>query len=102
MEMAAYIRKDRLDDAARLKVEDCMSCGGCSYACPSHIPLMHYFEYAKGLLKAQHREGRRHERFKMHAEARRARMEKQARLKAEAAARKARPAPAESAPCPQG
>ncbi|MEI6558629.1 MAG: electron transport complex subunit RsxC [Rhodospirillaceae bacterium] len=99
LEMSSYIRHDRLEDATRLNVQDCMSCGGCSYACPSHIPLMHYFEYAKGRLKAHDREHNKRERLKKLAEARRLRMEKQARAKAEAAARKARPAPAPDSRC---
>ena len=100
LEMAAYVRKDMLEDAAHIKVQDCMSCGGCSYICPSHIPLMHYFEYAKGRLKAHDSERRRHERTKKLAEARHIRLEKQARAKAEAKANKARSAPNDASPQP--
>jgi electron transport complex protein RnfC len=28
---------------------DCIECGCCSYVCPSHIPLVDYFSFAKAL-----------------------------------------------------
>ena len=33
-------------------LKDCIGCGSCSYVCPAHIPLVHYFNYAKGELAA--------------------------------------------------
>jgi len=78
VEMAAFIRKDHLDDAAKLGVQDCFSCGSCSWVCPSHIPLVQYFNYAKGMLSAQAREARKNERVKTLAEARTERLEKAA------------------------
>lgn len=101
LEMAAHIRKDDIESAARIGVEDCISCGSCSYICPSHIPLMHYFEYAKGRLAVIDRERRRQEHIKGLAEARRARLERQAQAKREAAARaKAAKAAAAAAAAP--
>jgi electron transport complex protein RnfC len=29
---------------------DCISCGACAWVCPSHLPLVQYFQYAKGRL----------------------------------------------------
>jgi electron transport complex protein RnfC len=87
LDMAAHIRKDDMESAARTGVEDCISCGSCSYICPSHIPLMHYFDYAKGRLSALKRDQRKQERLKGLVEARRARIERQAQAKREAAAR---------------
>ncbi|MBI1207292.1 MAG: electron transport complex subunit RsxC [Azospirillum sp.] len=90
LEMASYIRKDRLDAAAKIGVQDCVGCGSCAYACPAHIPLVHYFNYAKGRLSAQEREQRKRDRIKRLAVARADRMEKIAKAKREAmAARKA-------------
>ncbi|CAA6604059.1 Electron transport complex subunit RnfC [Rhodospirillaceae bacterium LM-1] len=99
VEMAAVIRKDHLDQAAHLGVMDCVSCGSCSYICPSHIPLVHYFNYAKGMLNAQDREKRRLDRVKHLAEARNERLEKAAAAKkaAAAAAAAAKKAAAEAA-----
>ncbi|MEI8394774.1 MAG: electron transport complex subunit RsxC [Rhodospirillaceae bacterium] len=100
LEMAAYIIHENLEAAGRSGVGDCISCGSCSYICPSHIPLMHYFEYANGRLRAQERERRKYEQIKQLAEARRARLERIALAKSEAAARKAKPAPTPTADTP--
>jgi electron transport complex protein RnfC len=86
VEMAAFIRKDHLDGAARAGVMDCFSCGSCSYICPSHIPLVQYFNYAKGELAAQDREKRRLDQVKTLSESRSERLERQAQAKREAAA----------------
>ncbi|CAK0753439.1 Ion-translocating oxidoreductase complex subunit C [Gammaproteobacteria bacterium] len=81
VEMAAFIRKDMLDNAAKLGVRDCVSCGSCSWVCPSHLPLVHYFNYAKGMLNAQERERSKLERVKKMAEAHAQRLEKTAAVK---------------------
>ncbi|MEW5755291.1 MAG: electron transport complex subunit RsxC [Pseudomonadota bacterium] len=81
VEMAAYIRKDNLEGAAKQGVMDCVSCGSCSWVCPSHIPLVQYFNYAKGALNAQDRERRKNERVKTLVEARTLRLEKAAEAK---------------------
>jgi electron transport complex protein RnfC len=86
VEMAAFIRKDHLDGADHAGVTDCFSCGSCSYVCPSHIPLVQYFNYAKGELAAQDRERRRLDRVKTLSESRSQRLERQAQAKREAAA----------------
>ena len=89
VEMSAFIRKDNLESAAKLGVMDCFSCGSCSWVCPSHIPLVHYFNYAKGALNDLERELRKNERVKTLAEVRVIRIEKAAEAKRAAlAARK--------------
>lgn len=89
VEMSAFIRKDNLEMAAKLGVTDCFSCGSCSWVCPSHIPLVHYFNYAKGALRDQENERRKNERIKTLAEVRTIRIEKAAEAKKAAlAARK--------------
>lgn len=90
LDMAMLIRKDRLEEAARLGVGDCIACGSCSWVCPSHIPLVQYFNHANGALWTQGRQRRKNERLKAMAEARSERLEqaRQERLAA-AAARKA-------------
>jgi electron transport complex protein RnfC len=88
--MAAHIRAHDLNGAIRLGLKDCIACGSCAYVCPAHIPLVHYFSYAKGELVAR-------ERIKLKQEATRKlaeeRMERQIRLarerEAAAAARQA-------------
>lgn len=99
VEMAAYIRKDNLDAAAKIGVMDCVSCGSCSYICPSHIPLVHYFNYAKGALNAAERDRRKQETTKALVEAHTIRVEKAlaAKKAAAAAAAAAKKAAAEAA-----
>lgn len=88
LNMSAVIRKDDLELAAKLGVMDCFSCGSCSYVCPSHIPLVHYFNYAKGTLNIIASENRKNERIKTLAEARTIRLEKAAEAKKAALAAK--------------
>jgi electron transport complex protein RnfC len=92
IELAAHIRHDDLEGAATLGLLDCVSCGSCSWVCPSHIPLVHYFNYAKGALNAQDRENRKTERTRTLVEAHTARQERIAAQRA--AARKPKAAPA--------
>ncbi len=82
VELAAHIRHDDLDGAAKLGLLDCVSCGSCSWVCPSHIPLVHYFNYAKGALIAQDRQQRKTERTKTLVEAHAARQERIAAARA--------------------
>lgn len=99
VEMAAYIRKDNLEAAAKTGVMDCVSCGSCSYICPSHIPLVHYFNYAKGAINAADREKRKQDTTKALVEAHTIRVEKAlaAKKAAAAAAAAAKKAAAEKA-----
>jgi Na+-translocating ferredoxin:NAD+ oxidoreductase subunit C len=94
VELAAHIRHDDLEGAAKLGVMDCVSCGSCSWVCPAHIPLVHYFNYAKGALNAQDREHRKSERTKSLVEAHAARLEKVAAQRAATLARKPKVSPA--------
>jgi electron transport complex protein RnfC len=81
LEMAALIRKDNLEGAARLGVADCIGCGSCSWICPSHIPLVQYFNYANGMLSNLEQEQRRNERTRILVEAHHLRLEKIAAAK---------------------
>ncbi|MFA6014462.1 MAG: electron transport complex subunit RsxC [Gallionellaceae bacterium] len=88
LEMAAHIRISDLSGAVNLGLKDCIACGSCSYVCPAHIPLVHYFNYAKGDLAAQERAKLKQESTKKLAEARTERIAKIARDRAEAAAKR--------------
>ncbi len=81
VELAAFIRKEQLDHAAALGLRDCVSCGSCSWVCPSRIPLVHYFNYAKGALNAKDRDRNKVERVKTMAEAHALRVAKAALAK---------------------
>lgn len=86
LDMAARIRTDDLAGAVTLGLKDCIGCGSCSYVCPSSIPLVHYFNYARGELMAQARSKLKQEATKKLADERNARMERIAREREEAAA----------------
>ena len=88
LEMAAHIRAGGLDNSVKLGLLDCIGCGSCSYACPSHIPLVHYFNYAKGELAARQRSQHKQGETKRLAEARTGRMEAIKRAKREAMKRR--------------
>ena len=88
VEMSSFIRKDNLETAAKLGVMDCFSCGSCSWVCPSHIPLVHYFNYAKGMLNDQDRDRRKNDRVKTLVESKIIRVEKAAEAKKAALAAK--------------
>ncbi len=83
LEMAAHIRAGGLDASVKLGLVDCISCGSCSYVCPAHIPLVQYFNYAKGELAARQRAQHKQTETKRLIEARAARMEALQRAKQE-------------------
>lgn len=89
LEMSANIRVGDLNAAVNLGLKDCIACGSCSYVCPAHIPLVHYFNYAKGELAARERSKLKQEATKKLAEARNERMERIAREREEAARQRA-------------
>jgi electron transport complex protein RnfC len=93
LDMANSIRSNQLDAAVDLGLKDCISCGCCSYICPSNIPLVHYFKYASGELMARQQAQHKAEQTKKLVQARSARMariaqqqreEEEARLAAKA------------------
>lgn len=92
LEMAANIRAGALENSVSLGLLDCIACGSCSYVCPSHIPLVQFFNYAKGELasrqRAQHKQGE----TKRLAEARNIRMEAIKKAKREAMEKRKREA----------
>jgi len=76
LDMASRIEHEDVDGADGIGVRDCVSCGSCNYVCPSHIPLVQYFNYAKGRLKEQDIDRRNQDRMKMLAQNRALRDEK--------------------------
>ncbi len=88
LEMAALVRAGELDGAVDLGLRDCIACGTCAYVCPAHLPLVHYFDYAKGELAARDRAKLKQEGTRKLIEQRAARLEREAQEKAEAAARR--------------
>lgn len=87
LEMASRIRAGQLDTAVDLGLKDCISCGSCSYVCPSNIPLVHYFKYASGELMARQQAQHKSEQTKRLIDDRSKRLER-IRLENEAEARR--------------
>jgi electron transport complex protein RnfC len=83
LEMASRIKAGQLEAALNYGLRDCISCGSCSYVCPSQIPLVHYFKYANGELVARQQSQHKNEQTKRLAEEKLARLQ---RAKDEAAA----------------
>ena len=88
LDMAAHIRAGDSTGAVGLGLKDCIACGCCSFVCPSHIPLVHYFNFAKGELMEQERMKLKQEATKKLADARNERIARIERERAEAAARR--------------
>ncbi|MDR2924951.1 MAG: electron transport complex subunit RsxC [Azoarcus sp.] len=77
-------RAKNLDDAKRHHLFTCMECGCCAYVCPSHIPLVDYFRFAKSEIRARDEEQKAAAQARSRFEFRSARLERE---KAEKAAR---------------
>jgi len=88
LEMAAHIRAGDQSGAVSLGLKDCIACGCCSFVCPAHIPLVHYFNFAKGDLAAQERSKLKQEATKKLANARNERIARIERERAEAMAKR--------------
>jgi len=88
LEMAANIRAGSLDASVSIGLLDCVACGSCSYVCPSHIPLVQYFNYAKGELASRQRAQHKLGETKRLAEFRTERMEAIKKAKREAMAKR--------------
>ena len=86
-EMAGLIKNEELDAATRIGLLDCIGCGSCAWVCPASIPLVQYFNYAKGKLTSQQRAKHKQEETKRLTRFRDERMEKLKIAKQEAMAR---------------
>ena len=81
-----------LDRVQDYNLFDCIECGCCAWVCPSHIPLVHYYRYAKTEIWALEREREKAERARRRHEARLARLEREKRERAARLKARQRPA----------
>jgi electron transport complex protein RnfC len=86
LEMDNFARAGDLEGAVGYGLLDCIACGSCAYLCRSNIPLVHYFNYAKGELTARQRAEHKQKETARLAEQRNERLEKQKQAKREALA----------------
>ncbi|MFN3398169.1 MAG: 4Fe-4S dicluster domain-containing protein, partial [Sulfurimicrobium sp.] len=77
---------------------DCIECGCCNYVCPSHIPLVQFYRFAKSEIQAQTRDRKASERARERHEFREFRLEREKQEKAAKHAAKA----AQAAASPDG
>ena len=80
----ANIRAGGLEASVGMGLLDCIGSGSCSYVYPSHIPLVQYFNYAKGEMTSRGRAKQKQAETKRLTEQRTRRMEAIKRAKREA------------------
>jgi electron transport complex protein RnfC len=49
--LIASIQNQEIRAARQRRLDECIECGCCSYACPSHIDLVHWLRFGKTLLE---------------------------------------------------
>ena len=81
LEMASRARADDFDGASDYGLKDCILCGSCAYVCPSHIPLVQYFQYALGEQDARRRLARKNDYTRTLTETRAERLQQEAAAK---------------------
>ncbi|ADE15815.1 electron transport complex, RnfABCDGE type, C subunit [Nitrosococcus halophilus Nc 4] len=72
-----HARAKELDKLQDYHLFDCIECGCCDYVCPSHIPLVHYYRYAKSEIWAQEQEREKADLARQRHEFRRQRRERE-------------------------
>ena len=88
LEIAAHTRNGDLQGAVDRGLLDCIACGSCAYVCPAHIPLVQYFNYARGELTTRQRAQHKQAETRRLAEQRAVRIEQQKKAKREAMVRR--------------
>jgi electron transport complex protein RnfC len=78
-----HARAKELDKAQDYHLFDCIECACCDYVCPSQIPLVQYFRYAKTQIWMQEQERKRAELARRRHEFRQMRLERDKRERAE-------------------
>lgn len=87
--MSAFSRVSEFKKAEEIGLNHCLSCGACNYVCPSNIPLVQYFQHAKGAINATKLKEKQSAQAKILTEARKQRLEAEAEAKRAAKAAKA-------------
>ena len=72
-----HAKATEFEKAEHLNLFDCIECGACSYVCPSSIPLVQYYRFAKGEIRAQQAEQLKADRARERFEARQERLERE-------------------------
>jgi electron transport complex protein RnfC len=83
-----FAKAKNLDKAEDYNLFDCIECGACSYVCPSNIPLVQYYRFAKSEIWAQQASKKAADAARERHEERESRIEREKREKAEKLAAK--------------
>jgi len=89
-----FARSKHFDKAQDHHLFDCIECGCCGYVCPSHIPLVHYYRYAKSEISAARQAEQAADHARERHETRLARMEREEQERAARLAQRAAAKPA--------
>ena len=73
-----YARARDFDKTQDHHLFDCIECGCCAHVCPSNIPLVHYYRFAKTEVWAAERERQQSDQARRRHEFREARLATQA------------------------
>jgi electron transport complex protein RnfC len=97
-----FAKAKNFGKAQEFHLFDCIECGACSYVCPSHIPLVQYYRFAKSEIWARDNDKKAADRARERHEFREFRTEREKQEKAEklAAKEKAALAAKQAAPAP--
>jgi electron transport complex protein RnfC len=76
-EMYNLARNREFDRVQDYDLFDCIECGCCTYVCPSHLPLVHYYRFAKNEIQAKEREKEKADIARRRTEARDARLQRE-------------------------
>lgn len=99
-QMYWHARAKDFDKVRDYNLFDCIECGCCAYVCQSHIPLVHYFRFAKTEIWTQEREKKKAEHARKRHESRVRRMEREKAERAERLRQKKETPAAETAGAP--
>jgi len=76
-QLYSFSRTRSLDKAHTSHIQDCIECGCCEVVCPSTIPLVQYFQSAKGALQVRQQSQTNAQLAKQRHEARQTRMQRE-------------------------
>ncbi|OIO54237.1 MAG: electron transport complex subunit RsxC [Alphaproteobacteria bacterium CG_4_10_14_0_2_um_filter_63_37] len=76
-ELGWFAKTDQFERSQEYDLFDCIECGCCAFVCPSRIPLVHYFRYAKSQIWFAEREKRKADEAKERSDAKKARIERE-------------------------
>ena len=96
-ELYWFAKAKNFGKAQEYDLFDCIECGACAYVCPSHIPLVQYYRFAKGEIWAREKEKNAADAARVRHEFRVERQEREKREKAEKLAAKEKAAIAAAA-----